>query len=181
MSLDPDSQGAQKPAKRRTYLSPFKYLDVLECLAAIILARAGLHCMRLDPLATAGCRMFGRLRSRRAVPSPLHVRLLAVRVERVSRLLPGTVCLPQALAIHWLLARRRAACTLHIGIAKDPSGFRSHAWSTAGGRVILGGTQAPMLYREIVRVEPCGALLHSAASKRSECQSSDTAAFGKQR
>ena len=42
-------------------------------------------------------------------------------------LLPMT-CLVQSLALRWMLARRGIAAQLKIGAAKDPRGFRAHAW-----------------------------------------------------
>jgi len=60
-------------------------------------------------------------------------------VERAARLLPGTHCLPQALAGRILLARRGIPCDLRIGVAgRGEEGLSAHAWLEMDGRAILG-------------------------------------------
>lgn len=56
-----------------------------------------------------------------------------------TRFLPGVRCLPQALAVRSLMLRYGRPCELRIGVATE-SGFRAHAWVTAGGTVIHGRT-----------------------------------------
>ncbi len=56
-----------------------------------------------------------------------------------ARFLPGVRCLPQALAVRRLMHRYGRPCELRIGVATE-SGFRAHAWVTAGGAVIHGQT-----------------------------------------
>ena len=157
---------------RRGLLSPHKWALLLECTGTLLLAWAGLKSMRLATLSTRGCYLFGRLRARR----PSHQQAgtagspagpifqaatleVAASIRRTSRLLPRVLpwglpamhCLPQALATQWMLARRSIASTLHIGVALGEDGFRSHAWLSCQGRVVIGGVDAPNLYREITR------------------------------
>lgn len=68
-------------------------------------------------------------------------------VDRVSRQWPTVfTCLPQAIAVHSLLARRHWDSELEIGVAKDDNGqFEAHAWVERGGRVIIG--QVPNMER----------------------------------
>jgi len=48
------------------------------------------------------------------------------------------VCLPQALAAHWMLRRRGIASTLYLGLdAKQ--GYDAHAWVRVGSVVVTGG------------------------------------------
>ena len=72
-------------------------------------------------------------------------------MPRVSRLVPGATCLTQALALKWMLARRRIACRLRIGVRHDPGGaFAAHAWLEMPSReVILGGTESPAHYQPL--------------------------------
>ena len=72
-------------------------------------------------------------------------------VQRVSRAVPGATCLTQALALKWMLTRRRIACRLRIGVRHDPGGaFAAHAWlEMRSHEVILGGTQSPEHYRAL--------------------------------
>jgi hypothetical protein len=61
----------------------------------------------------------------------------AIRV--MSRYVPFTTCLTQALALRRLLARHGRVSVLNLGV-RNPSGGRlqAHAWLEADGRVILG-------------------------------------------
>ena len=72
-------------------------------------------------------------------------------VPRISRAVPGATCLTQALALKWMLARRRIACRLRIGVRHDPGGVvAAHAWlETPSREVILGGTESPAQYRPL--------------------------------
>ena len=76
---------------------------------------------------------------------------LSYLVQRVSRAVPGATCLTQALALKWMLARRRIACRLRIGVRHDPgAAFAAHAWlETSACEVILGGTQSPAQYKPL--------------------------------
>ena len=56
--------------------------------------------------------------------------------------LPGK-CLAQALAGSAMLGRRRAATTIHLGVAKgapDGEGLRAHAWLRCGDAMIMGAS-----------------------------------------
>ena len=83
--------------------------------------------------------------------SPPHLARLSYLVQRVSRAIPGATCLTQALALKWMLTRRRIACRLRIGVRHEPGGaFAAHAWlETASGGVILGGARSPEQYQPL--------------------------------
>jgi len=50
-------------------------------------------------------------------------------VHHASRLIPGTKCLAQAIALHRLLQRDGHTAVVRIGVAKDSEkGFQAHAW-----------------------------------------------------
>ncbi|HVV45943.1 MAG TPA: lasso peptide biosynthesis B2 protein [Bryobacteraceae bacterium] len=57
----------------------------------------------------------------------------------VRRLMPSAVCLPQALAGHWMLYRRGIPSAVCFGARRDAAaGLQAHAWLRAGGRAVLG-------------------------------------------
>lgn len=66
-------------------------------------------------------------------------------VRAVSRRLPGeVVCLPRAMAAHWMLRRRGVFSRLVFGVRRDAPGRapRYHAWVTVDGEPIVGGRNA---------------------------------------
>ena len=92
----------------------------------------------------------GRFPERRDGDGP-HLARLGYLVGRVSRFVPGATCLTQALAMRWMLLRRRIACQLRIGVAKDADGaFKAHAWlETRSQRVLIGGARSPETYKPL--------------------------------
>ncbi len=60
-------------------------------------------------------------------------------VLAVARRLPGTRCLPRALALQALLRQAGVASELRIGVAKDArGGLVAHAWVDREGEPFLG-------------------------------------------
>lgn len=75
----------------------------------------------------------------------------AQRVARLlhaaQRALPGrSTCLHLAAALKLLLAERRIASDLRIGVRKQSGEFQAHAWLDCAGRVLIGGCDAPERY-----------------------------------
>lgn len=62
-------------------------------------------------------------------------------VSRAARLLPGTRCLPQALAVRALMAHAGRHGVLEIGVSLA-NGFAAHAWVTENGHTVHGQHQA---------------------------------------
>lgn len=60
-------------------------------------------------------------------------------VAAAGRHLPWhPVCLPRAVAAHWMLRRRGIPSTLYLGA--DPArGYDAHAWVRAGATIVTGG------------------------------------------
>jgi hypothetical protein len=57
----------------------------------------------------------------------------------VRKLAPSAVCLPQALAGHWMLYRRGVPSAVCFGVRRDSiAAFEAHAWLGAGDRAVLG-------------------------------------------
>ena len=55
------------------------------------------------------------------------------------RLLWMSQCLVQAVAITWMLQRRRIPSTLYFGLARDESGkLKAHAWVRSGSKILTG-------------------------------------------
>ncbi|NYF78403.1 lasso peptide biosynthesis B2 protein [Granulicella arctica] len=72
-------------------------------------------------------------------------------LEKSSRRLTFANCLIRALALRMLLASRNIPTDLHIGARKDEQGqFAAHAWLTHNDTILIGGTDAKNLYRELV-------------------------------
>ena len=82
---------------------------------------------------------------------PSRMTRLSHLVGRVSRYVPGATCLTQALALKWMLARRRIHSHLRIGVAKDADGaFKAHAWlETMSQKVLIGGQSSPAIYQPL--------------------------------
>ena len=83
----------------------------------------------------------------RPLDANLAARRLARAVERGAARLPGdSLCLPRAMALHWLLARRGLGGVLHLGVR---AGSRRgglddlHAWVTREGEVLIGASDEP--------------------------------------
>jgi hypothetical protein len=73
--------------------------------------------------------------SGRPIPTDPHA-TAAETAERVARLVSiaanhgpyRATCLPQSLALWWLLRRRGIAAYLRIGVRKEQGEFQAHAW-----------------------------------------------------
>lgn len=77
----------------------------------------------------------GRMRKGNRLNSPERI---VSAVRRCSRVVPRATCLTQALAARKLLEKEGHAADLKIGVAKDGSILRAHAWLELDGRIILG-------------------------------------------
>ena len=66
-------------------------------------------------------------------------------VTRVAALLPWhPTCLRQALAVRWMLRRRAAPSTVHLGIA-DVASMDAHAWVTVHDVIVVGRRARPFI------------------------------------
>ena len=60
-------------------------------------------------------------------------------IHHAHHWVPGSVCLPKAIAAQAMLRRRGIATTLHFGVATRPAAaFGSHAWVTDGDVGVTG-------------------------------------------
>jgi hypothetical protein len=76
------------------------------------------------------------------LPVPGHTTIdrVAWAVEVMSRYVPMTTCLSQALATQVLLGRLGHTTSLCVGVARNAAGqFEAHAWVQCEGRIVMGG------------------------------------------
>ena len=128
-------------------LGPQEQHLFLEALAALVSARLTLL---VRPFSVTW-----RALMERKAPSPAEASaavepaLVTRAVRRASRVIPGSRCLPQALATHTMLARRGIASDVRFGVARDGQrGFEAHAWVELDGAVVIGKL------RDLHRYEP---------------------------
>lgn len=83
---------------------------------------------------------------------------MALAVNQAAERLPGTyVCLPRAMALQWMLRRRRCPSALVFGVERNAGHKMSHllhAWVESGGRVILGDDPDRKYVRGLTLVQP---------------------------
>jgi len=70
-------------------------------------------------------------------------------VDRAGRYVPGGTCLPQSVALAWLLRRRGVDASVCIGTRKDYGRFEAHAWVEVAGVAI---NHAPPGYAALLTV-----------------------------
>lgn len=128
-----------KQFRRLARVTPSEWARLIEAVAALTLASVLLKALRFDRLA----RRLGR----HMAEGPSDPDRAAVRTARLvrwavtaaaDRLPWKPVCLPRAVAAHWMLRRRGLASTLYLGL--DASrGYDAHAWVRLGRVVVTGG------------------------------------------
>lgn len=86
-----------------------------------------------------------RARTGRRAVTPETVRRIRWAVESAARNLPlSLTCLPQALAVSWMLITRGCTPQMLYGVAKvENGGFESHAWVELDGQPVIGHREAP--------------------------------------
>jgi hypothetical protein len=61
-----------------------------------------------------------------------------------QRLAPWAVCLPQAVAGHWMLRRRGVASVVCFGVGRgSKASFGAHAWLRTSNTIVLGEKAMP--------------------------------------
>ncbi|HEX2793771.1 MAG TPA: lasso peptide biosynthesis B2 protein [Croceicoccus sp.] len=86
-----------------------------------------------------------------ALGLPAELRACVAAVRRASWRLPHSLCLPQAIALQWMLSRRRIGSTIIVGflpVAQRTSPDALHAWVEFEDMPILGdsgGAHASLL------------------------------------
>ena len=129
-------------------------LRVAEAIALLIAARACVAFLRFGTWRrwvgeASPCDGTARHAS---APDPIS-RACAQAVERAALRLPGSLCLPQAMALQWMLRRRRQPSTIVLGAAAGQdrgSVDMLHAWVEQDGAILLGDTGG--LHRPVLRL-----------------------------
>lgn len=102
------------------------FLAVLSARLRLLAGKSALTCAASRPARGAGAPAPTRSRRLMHTHSPARI---AWAVRHASRLVPGTKCLAQSLALHRLLQQAGHTAIIRIGVAKDrANGFQAHAW-----------------------------------------------------
>lgn len=104
-------------------------LLLAKAAATLALVRAALHLVSIERLRA----WTGRLRAGRR---PADRIVWAVRAA--ARRVPGTTCLCSALTLQRLLSAEGHPSQVHIGVARELTGFIAHAWLVHDGVVVIG-------------------------------------------
>jgi hypothetical protein len=118
---------------------------VAEAVLCLMLARLALIFVPFPKLARRLGRFVPPEEARRLAPAPVapHAQWAADigwAVTRAARYVPfQAVCLPQAMAARFMLARRGVASTMHFGAARgEDKPLDAHAWLDAAGVEVTG-------------------------------------------
>jgi hypothetical protein len=115
-----------------------RYWRVVMAAGVLAFFRVGLRITRFDRLQRLSRTLPARTGFDRAA-----VGETAELITRAADVLPGrSSCLSQALALSFLLARRRIPSALVIGVARVDHGHRFHAWVENNGRIVIGAADA---------------------------------------
>ena len=108
---------------------------VTEAAILVLGIRTGLHVMAFPTL---------RRRLDACAPAPPQsVADIARAVSAAGRHLPGTTCLPEALAAYTMLRRRGHAPVFRLGVRDGgASVVDAHAWVECDGAVVVGSMDA---------------------------------------
>ena len=122
----------------------------LEAMAGLCLARMLVAAV---PFGWWRGRLGGPAGSR-AAGDPAWSRKLAAHVDRgADRLVFPVRCLPRAMALSWMLRRRRIGHALVVAIrppGQRRADDRLHAWIEADGTIVLGDLPGPWI--ELLRI-----------------------------
>ncbi len=137
----------------------------LEGAIALVTAAMLLAAVRVAllvvPYATVQRAAARASRPRAARPDRLPAALVAWRVARAARIVPGASCLVQALAARVLLARAGYASRLRIGVARRAQGaLEAHAWVECDGVVVIGGVDDVARFVPLPDLPAAGPRLH---------------------
>jgi hypothetical protein len=104
-------------------------LMLVRAAATLIGVRCALHLVSVERLRTWAAHL-------RDGNRPANRIIWSVRTA--VRRVPGATCLSSALALQHLLSSSGHPSQVHIGVARDASGFTAHAWLVHDGVVAIG-------------------------------------------
>ena len=114
----------------------------VEAAVCLLLARLLVRCV---PMRYWRARLHGAAAGSAPADRQAVARIVGRIVRRVARHLPvEVVCLPRAMAAHWMLRRRGISSHLVFGARRAAPGRRPdyHAWLTVDGDTAMGGQNA---------------------------------------
>jgi hypothetical protein len=128
-------------------------LLIAEALVMTLLARASTAILPFPWLLRTFVPVSGAdLAAHEIIPHVCHA------VSRIANFpFLWAVCLPQALAAHWMLARRSIPTQIRFGVRSASGTVSAHAWLMCQGRHILGH-RAGLGYEPIFEFPPQGAI-----------------------
>ncbi len=120
-------------------LPPAERTALIESLALCTLAGVLIRVLPFRHLATRLGRHMAVSAAEPDATASWEVARIRWAIGAAQRHLPWhPVCLPRAIAAHWMLRRRGIPSTLYLGA--DPSrGYDAHAWVAAGDMIVTGG------------------------------------------
>jgi hypothetical protein len=124
---------------RYRHLSPAERSLFSRALLLLLVTRAGLRILPFR-IVRHWMEHFRKSTCLKSVLERRRIAQVAWAIDAASRRLPGTTCLPRAMAAHFLLGRLGQKSDLRLGAALKPDGLlEAHAWVEVEGRVIIGG------------------------------------------
>ena len=113
--------------------------DLLAAVCLLAGVRLGLWLLPFRLLLRLVSRLTPQVHAGSATRLP-RASQVAWAIQTASRYVPGTrACLPRALAVHMLLARRGVPARLRIGVARAENGLLdAHAWVEDQEGVLVG-------------------------------------------
>jgi hypothetical protein len=131
-----------------------KLLLLFEACCYLVLAKVA---VLLLPFRSLTERISAPLESVGREPAHRTGAICAMVARAANTPVTWAVCLPQALAGHWMLRRRGIASTVCFGVKRDSERkLAAHAWLRASGRIVLGGSIAE--FTPITEFSPPGQL-----------------------
>ena len=124
--------------KRFTGLTGGEKQALLEAAAYLIGVRLSLRLLGFKTVRNILARSGADAKQSGAPADPDQTRRTLWAVNAANKV-ARTTCLPQALTVHTLLARRGLASELKIGVSRSSgSPLEAHAWVESGGKVLIG-------------------------------------------
>jgi hypothetical protein len=120
------------------------YLRAAEAAVALLIARVALRVVPFKRLAKLGGTLERDIKTPVPHPAtdPIAIRVGCAINGAAMRLPWESSCLVRALAARFMLARRGIASTLILGVTTRHGALESHAWITAAGGALCGGSEA---------------------------------------
>ena len=130
------------------------FVQSLLILPALALGLCGLGLRRLQALLARS----GRPDEVRPLEPPVSQTQYAQGLARVVRAAAANgpyraTCLPQSLAVWWLLGRRGMASELRIGVRKEANRFEAHAWVEYEGTVLNDQGDVPHRFAPFAQID----------------------------